>query len=279
MEVRFQVYFDIKIIRKDGTSYDLSKLGYRVKNFDYPSANYNHTLQSVSTFGSTLVDTKTSETTLNLSLRIFASNNFELELKRVELNRIFSSYETFYIISGRLPYLRWEVVAQPFTMPQLANSSFADVSINLTCPGGYAESVGTTQDEFNYFYGVWGMANGLPNAADLKYSFQNNTNFKVFNASVIPLKADERPVTIRFTGTVLNKLTITNKTTNQVFIYNTKIEPTDVFYLKGLIPIKNDSQDYWASNHGYIDLVPGWNEFTIAGASDFKIDFITRFYY
>ncbi|ETA75098.1 phage tail domain-containing protein [Ligilactobacillus equi] len=268
------------ITRSEGIVYDLDELGYKVKKFDFPSTNYSYSMQQEGTFGNKIVNTSAGELTLTLTLKVVATDNYDFELKRFELNRIFSSYDYFWISSVRFPYLQWKVKASPFTMEQVDNAPYTDVSISLVCDEGFAESVGTTaDDDFTFSAGKWGLANYLPNGEGLKYIFVNQNKFKVYNASVIPLRADERPVDIIFNGNVKNKLTIKNNTTNQSVSYNRSLSKDKTLTIHGLVPIEDNQQMYYASDHGFIDFTVGWNELEVVGASDFTIKFRTKFYY
>ncbi|ASD50635.1 MAG TPA: phage tail family protein [Lactobacillus sp.] len=269
----------IFVERKDGTIYDLDALGFKVLTFDPPATNWTHTYQQQGRYGTTLVDTKADSLSIPLSLVITAHDVYDLELQRLELKRILDSSETFYVYSDRIPYLRWEVVADSFQFPQTSNFWRATASINLVCPTGFAESRATTLDSLTYGTDLWGMGMNLPNGQDLRYTFQNERTCNVYNASNIDLLADDKPVQIIFNGNVANKLTIANYTTGQVFEYTRPLTTANTLILNGLIPIEDDAQMYYASNHSYIDFKKGWNKIGIDGATDFKISFKTRFYY
>ncbi|MCG0892458.1 phage tail protein [Lactiplantibacillus plantarum] len=272
----------ILIQRLDGTIYDLGKLGFRVKKFDVPFTNFQHGYKQVGNYGSKLISSQAQQLVIPMVFDIIATDVHDYELQKLLMMKIFRSDEPFYVINMRIPYLRWKVVAEAFNVTQLNNFWRAsDVSVNLDCPDGYAESTATTLSPFTYDSESWGLGMNIPNGEDLHYSFTNQQSFKVYNASNIPLLADDRPVTIRFNGTVSNKLTIQNVTTGQKWNFNMHLAKTDNLVIKGLIPVKNNSQCYGngLSDHGYIDFKPGWNEMKITGATDFTISFETRFYY
>lgn len=269
----------IFVERKEGMIYDLDALGFKVLTFDPPSTNWTHTYQQQGRYGTTLIDTKADALTIPLSLVVTASDVYDLELQRLELKKIFDSSETFYVYTERMPHLRWEVVADSFQFPQTSNFWRATASINLVCPGGFAESRATTLDVLSYDVDKWGLGMNIPHGTNLRYTFKNERSFRVYNASNIDLLADDKPVQIIFKGNVANKLTITNKTTGQTFEFSRSLDTGNTLILDGLIPIEDDQQMYYASNHGYIDFKKGWNEFEIDGATDFTVSFNTRFYY
>ncbi len=269
----------ILIERQDGTIYDLGKMGFGVVSFNPPSANWQHTWQQVGKYHASLTNSEVQQTTIPLVLDAFATDNYDMELQRLMLRQIFMSDEYFYVISMRTPYLRWKCVAEAFDITQLDNyHKLKSVSISLLCIDGFAESTATTQTPFTYDAESWGIGENLPNGTDLDYTF-TTPSFKVYNASIIPLRAEEHPATIAFSGVVASSLSIENVTTGQTFTLSRALTASDSLILKGLVPIVNSSQDYGASNHAYLDLVAGWNEFKITGASSFTISFDTRFYY
>lgn len=269
----------ILIERQDGTIYDLGKMGFGVVSFNPPSANWQHTWQQVGKYHTSLINSEVQQTSIPLVLDAFAIDNYDMELQRLMLRQIFMSDDYFYVISMRTPYLRWKCVAEAFDMTQLDNyHKLKSVSITLDCIDGFAESTATTQMPFTYDSGSWGLGENLPNGVDIPYTF-STPSFKVYNASIIPLRAEEHPFTLAFQGTVPNTLIITNATTGQTFVLNRSLTSSDTMELVGLVPIVNGSQDYGASNHAYLDLAVGWNEFEISGASNFTISFDTHFYY
>ncbi|MFT8392448.1 MAG: phage tail domain-containing protein [Liquorilactobacillus ghanensis] len=269
----------ILIERQDGTIYDLGKMGFGVVSFNPPSANWQHTWQQVGKYHADLTNSEVQQTTIPLVLDAFATDNYDMELQRLMLRQIFMSDEYFYVISMRTPYLRWKCVAEAFDITQLDNyHKLKSVSISLLCIDGFAESTATTQTSFTYDVESWGIGENLPNGVDLNYTF-TTPSFKVYNASIIPLRAEEHPVTITFQGVVASSLSIENVTTGQTFTLSRALTSSDSLILKGLVPIVNGSQDYGASNHAYLDVATGWNEFKITGASSFTISFDTRFYY
>lgn len=270
---------NIFVQRQDGTLYDLGKLGFRVVSFDPPSPNWQHTYQQVGKYGAQLTNSEVQQTTIPLVLDGMANDNYDLEMQRLKLRRIFTSDKFFYVISLRMPYLRWKVVAEAFTMPQLSSfHRLKAISISLDCIDGYAETTATTTTPFKYDTASWGLGDHIPNDEDVEYSF-NASEFKVYNGSLIPLLADDRPATITFKGVVAKSLTIANQSNGQTFVLNRALKATDTFVLKGMVPLVNGTQVYAQTNHVYLDISRGWNNFKVTGATDFTISFDTRFYY
>lgn len=270
----------IFVKRLDGTEYDLDKLGFRVITFEPPGVNYAHTYVQQSKVGQVLTDVVIDKMTIPLTLMIQAEDTIDLELKRLDLKRIFNSDEPFYVYTNRIPYLRWKcVVDGVISYPQIENFWQATATINLSCPLGLAETVATTADsDFSYESGKWGLGLNIPHGMKLKYVF-NSSPCRVYNASNVDLKADELPVEITFNGNVKDALTITNNTTNQVFKLTGSYSKQDTIVIDGIVPTVNGTEQYSKANHAYLDFIKGWNDITVDGATDYTIKFNTRFYY
>ena len=278
-EVQYQLS-SIFVKRLDGTEYDLDKLGFRVITFEPPGINYAHTYVQRNKVGQVLTDAVIDKMTIPLTLMIQAEDTIDLELKRLDLKRIFNSDEPFYIYTSRIPYLRWKcVVDGAISYPQIANFWQTTATINLSCPLGLAETVATTADsDFSYESGKWGLGLNIPHGVELKYIFNSNP-CRVYNASNVDLRADELPVEITFNGNVKDALTITNSTTNQVFKLSGSYTKQDTIVIDGIVPTINGTEQYSKTNHAYLDFVKGWNDLSVSGATDYTIKFNTRFYY
>ena len=267
---------------QDGTSVNLSDKGFLVKSFTPPSPNFQYTWQQMGKYKALLTNSEIQQSTFSFEVYVDGKDFYDFELIRLELKKILTSDKPFYVIWTMMPYLRYLcvpdmsnlVMAQDDAVPRMASP----LSISLISIDGFAESTATTQTPFTYDSESWGLGENLPNGVDIPYTF-TTPSFNVYNASNIPLRAEEHPFTLKFQGTVPSALTIENVTTGQTFILNRSLTSSDTMELVGLVPIVNGSQDYGDSNHAYLDLAEGWNEFEISGASNFTISFDTHFYY
>lgn len=262
----------------NGTKYDLQKLGIWVIKFEPPSAAYNYSTVQVGKYGQRLVGTTAAQRQIPFQCDVMASNDLTIITKRNDFFNIFNSMEPFYITDMRLPTVRWKVVAeqQPFELYDNWHMG-GDITFNLNCIDGYAESVDTTLsiDKLSK-WSIGGM--NIPLNKPLFYRFKTN-NFEVYNASNIDILAEERPYNILFKGSA-SSLEITNLTTQQKFKCNQSINSSDQFVLHGVWPILNNKSIYSKTNHAYIDLQRGWNKFQIDGCSgNFEVAFDTHFYY
>ncbi|GEO63043.1 phage tail domain-containing protein [Companilactobacillus nantensis] len=265
--------------RLDGTTYDLNKLDIKIIEFSPPSANFTVNSVQVGKYGEKVTGVTVGPRVIPISMDVFASSNLTIISKRNEFFRIFDSMEDFYIIDARIPTIRWKVRAdqQPFKFYDNWHMG-GDISFNLNCIEGYAESIDTTAhiDDLSKWSSVGGM--NLPLNKRLKYEY-SVPEFDIYNASNIDIMAEEKPYKIVFHGQASN-LTIYNETTDQTFELNTSIRDGDEFVLNGPLPFLNGSMIYDSGNHELIDLAKGWNHIKINGyQGNFTILFDTRFYY
>ena len=268
----------IIIQQSDGNSYDLDDNDFKVVSFDPPQIAYNHNFQQIYTDRPMLSQTTVQQATIPLMLMIRAEDYGDYELQVIKLKKIFSSYQPFYVINSRIPYIRYKVVAQGFDIKRLDNFYFSqNVTINLLMVDGCGETVGMTSDKsFVDDISSWGYGENIPSTS-LKYSFSEN-KFSFWNLGNIPLKADSRPVLIKFKGNA-NNLKIINHTTNQTWQLNSQITSDKELDITGMKPVYNGSNLFANTNHAYLDFAVGENKIEVQNASNFNISFETRFYY
>lgn len=271
----------ILIQRLDGTTYNLDDLGIRVISFDPPAPNYQHTFTQIHEQKATLTDTQIQQTTAPLVVQVKSKNVYDYELMRQRVLKIFASYESFFVVNMRIPTIRWKVRAEAFDYPRLSNFwSTQPITINLVYGEGFAESVLSTGDnDFKVPNDSLGWGLDVPSDRTIEYKYTNQAKFDIWNLGHIPLLADERSVLIEFNGDVTNKLVITNKTTGQSFEFSKALKSTNKLKIYGMKPVLDGVPAFKDSNHEYLDLSTGKNEFEVTGASNWTISFDTRFYY
>ncbi|MFG1199310.1 phage tail family protein [Pediococcus acidilactici] len=210
------------VIQRDNEVIHLKDWGVRVISFDPSSANSVQETTQVGIYGAQTTSSKVGELTLTLVFDFLADDKYDFELIRLKLLGLFATPGAFYIWSTRVPYLRWKVAVQgSVNIPRYESSDVAsnDITVTMVCSDGYAESVATTLDPLTST-GKWGLGMNLTKNPKPEYQFTNTNSFRFFNASNIPLLAEERPVKIHFNGVVGKSLAITNKTTSQTLIIN-----------------------------------------------------------
>ena len=75
-----------------------------------------------------------------------------------------------------------------------------------------------------------------------------------------------------------SQLSITNKTTGQVFQLNQALKKSQTLILYGMVPVVDGVNVYSKGNHAYLDYVKGINELLVAGATNYDLEFDTRYY-
>lgn len=268
------------IERLDGKLFELERMGIRVISFNPPGPNRQTKFESIGPHKTLLVESTVQQLTIPLSFNVEATDNYDYELQRLAVLDCFNSDEPFYIYTSRMPYLRWKVVAESFAYNRLRNFWLAEnVSINLVCAEGYAETTHTTLDNFTMTQSDWGLGLGIPLDKKLTYAYANEKEIEFYNPGAIPLLSEEHPVTIHFRGEVPTKLSIKNLQTNQVWELTHSLKTTDKLIISGMIPTVNDQLVFHKSNHSYLDFKRGTNTLEITGATTYSIAFDTRFYY
>lgn len=268
----------IIVQQSDGTNYDLDDCGFKVISFDPPNTAYNHASQTIYADRPTLTQTTINQATIPLVLMIKANDYEDYELQVMKLRKVFSSFKPFYVINSRVPYIRYKVVAQAFEIKRLSNFYFSqNLTINLVMVDGCSETVGITSDDtFVDDLSSWGFGENIP-TTPLKYQFKEKM-FSFWNLGNFDLKADSRPVLIRFKGSA-NNLKIINHTTNQEWQLNQNISGDKELLISGMKPVYDGNNVFKNTNHAYLDFVSGENQIEIQNAGDFTITFETRFYY
>lgn len=268
----------IMIKHLDGTVYDLDKLDFRVVSYSPPTATATYTYQQIGNYGTTLTGAQTAQLVIPLVVVIKARDMNDYRLQLIELRKIFYTDEYFYVYDSNIPYLRYKVRAEQIAPTQNGNFwQSNNVTINLDCPSGYAESTYTSL-EIAKDHSLMGFGVNLPVEQEFQAQF-TTSDFTFTNIGLIPLQSDERPVTITFNGSVSNALTITNQTTNQSLTITKSLSGNDTLVITGFMPTLNGTPIYGNSDHGYLDFVRGNNQIHIDGATSFTISFDTRFYY
>lgn len=111
-----------------------------------------------------------------------------------------------------------------------------------------------------------------------KYEFTTST-FSIYNAGDTTIDPRYYPLLITFVGSSTN-LSIKNETTSETWSYTGTTISTDTIKLDGVKSFKGSTSIFANANRKLITLKPGWNDFTITGATgSFTITFDFKFYY
>lgn len=181
-------------------------------------------------------------------------------IKRENIYNLFNGVEPFYIGETKLPYQRWLVESvEPWT-PERFNPKTMQITLNLICWKGRAESIGTTTMASTFEY------------MDLPVTYtdytMHATKFKIYNAGVtIDPRNINHFLKITYKGNSEN-LRIENKTTGDVWQYLGTSNLNDEIVIEGIRSTKNGLSIFRQTNKRLITIAPGWNEFEISGAPD-----------
>lgn len=201
---------------------------------------------------------------------------FQMQLD--EISDLFSTESEMTIIESRQPGKKWDVKVDGDYEIEWIGGRNGRFDVNFIASLPFAQSIGTTLDKFTFDADKWQVGMGLPSDTEIMYAFNTN-QFRVFNAGNVAIDPQNMPFDIRFKG-ASNNLTIKNTRTGQTFKYSGSSTSNDVILLKRCRHLKNNVSIYDNTTHDVITLLPGWNDFVVAGTSgSFEIAFDFRFYY
>lgn len=268
--------------RLDGTTFNLTDLGFRGRLFVIPSPLYrNNTQQIQGRNGLADLATTFGERKMTLKGRFTANDLPDAALLRDVVFGIFNSLDPFYVIDDeREPGKRWLVrVDGSFDYSEVY--VYGDVEVPLICARGFSESLGRTDsDAIDFNNDLWqAMGAGIDLSDDLAYTF-GTASFSVYNGGDLTIDpAEEHELDITFTG-ASSGLQIENATTGDLFTYDGDSEDDESIELSGVKALKSGVSIFTDTNYGLITLKPGWNDITVSGATgDFTIKFGFRYYY
>jgi phage-related protein len=191
----------------------------------------------------------------------------EFTALRNDIFRIFAGREQFYLIDSREPNRRWLVRTNGFSVEQIVATK-GRFEVDFTAARPYAESIAKSIE--------------IPTAIitggrTVKY-VHNTATFEIFNDSDVAINPRELPLVITFAGASTD-LRIENITTGDAWAYTGTTSASDDVKLDGIRSTKNGLSIFRDTNRKLITLAPGWNDFTITGATaPFEITFDFRYY-
>lgn len=207
---------------------------------------------------------------------LIGKNSFDYYFARNAAFRLFNARSCFYLIDKREPYKRWKVKTSSSFTPSKINFRTSTFELALFSPSPYSESTSTTLNP-SYTDGYLQLSTN----EKVKYSFINQSTFRIWNEGDIVIDPCMLPLKIKFEG-ASNNLTIINHTTGDRWQYNGSTVEGDIVTLDGIRCYKNseDNSIFGKTNLKLITLEKGFNQFEIIGTtSPFNISFDFRFYY
>lgn len=299
---------DAIIERLDGTRFRLSEFGIMVLEFRVSPIDIQFDSEHVhGRPGRLRTKSDYGNRSITLKLMFTAQNRFGVPLLRDAVADIFDGTEPFYIyesvankmysfeIPGETQYSSAydnpeivDLMYKRYLVQRINNDSAKftgltgrrDVELE-TFDLPFAETPFTTLEIKNKEWtdNQWAWGTDLDwQESPPKYTFNSNS-FIVKNFG--QLKIDPRffPLKIKLKGSFSNQVKIKNVTTNEEFIYNGSLSPTDELVLDGVDYLKNGNRVTSDTNKKLISLVRGENQFEIIGGTVSSISFDFRFYF
>lgn len=260
-----------------GTVYDLDEIGITTREFNPSSPSPRHSTEQVDGLNG-LVDCGTTydARTIKCSFYLKAADIPDYYLMRDEVFKLFETRQPFYITESYNPGKRWLVKTNAsYSIDQQRIYGMFDIELIAFSP--FAESIGTTLNPFTFDSDLWQIGQGL---IDETPTYKHKTtSFKIFNAGTETINPRQFPLVIVYKG-ASNNLTITNKTTGDVWKYTGSTAAGDTIILNGVRSTKNNVSIFGTTNRKLLTIAPGWNNFQLSGTSgSFEISFDFRFYY
>ncbi len=222
---------------------------------------------------------------IEITVGLEAYDTRDYRLLRDEVFSFFDD-EEFYISELYQRGKRYKVTSLPSYIPNRLNQMVSEIHLALDMVDlPFAESIGTTQDihtrGINADDALWGFGMGLiADDASLIYT-HTGTSFRIFNAGNVTIHPYEQElkITIDNVQGSTSYLQLRNNTTGDVFRTTESVSSNQTIVLDGPNVTSNGLQYYRKTNHQFITLAPGWNDFTITGASSSRVAFDFKFYY
>lgn len=207
----------------------------------------------------------------------------DFQLLRSELYKKLSYNKPFYLVDLRQKGKRFKVVLSENFSPKWLSSGVQVNFITVDVP--FAESIGTTQDIHQRGIDaedeLWGYGMGLI-AEDESLIYTHSTNsFKIYNAGSASIHPFRQELKITITDVIgsTDYLQLKNVTNGSTFRVNEAVTSTQTILIDGPNITSNGLQFLRKTNKQFIELEPGWNEFTVTGATSATVSFDFPFYY
>ena len=201
----------------------------------------------------------------NLKLRFFyrGADVTDYKLIKQKLRGMLFKRTPYFINHSDMPGIKYAVYCEENAITDIAHK-YGEFEITFVVFKGYSESLMTT-DNFSLNSDYWQFGNGLVTDPNIKY-VHTKRKFQIYNGStdtVTPIHRHQLITTMNINAP--NGFTLHNKTTGDKFTYKKKIRDTDTLVLNGVYPFKNKQHCGIDTNHEYITLAEGYNDFEVLG--------------
>ena len=201
----------------------------------------------------------------NLKLRFFyrGADVTDYKLVKQKLRGMLFKRTPYFINHSDMPGIKYAVYCEENAITDIAHK-YGEFEITFVVFKGYSESLMTT-DNFSLNSDYWQFGNGLVTDPNIKY-VHTKRKFQIYNGStdtVTPIHRHQIITTMNINAP--NGFTLHNKTTGDKFTYKKKIRNNDTVVLNGVYPFKNKQHCGIDTNHEYITLAEGYNDFEVLG--------------
>ena len=201
----------------------------------------------------------------NLKLRFFyrGADITDYKLVKQKLRGMLFKRTPYFINHSDMPGIKYAVYCEENAITDIAHK-YGEFEITFVVFKGYSESLMTT-DNFSLNSDYWQFGNGLVTDPNIKY-VHTKRKFQIYNGStdtVTPIHRHQLITTMNINAP--NGFTLHNKTTGDKFTYKKKIRNNDTVVLNGVYPFKNKQHCGIDTNHEYITLAEGYNDFEVLG--------------
>ena len=201
----------------------------------------------------------------NLKLRFFyrGADVTDYKLVKQKLRGMLFKRTPYFINHSDMPGIKYAVYCEENAITDIAHK-YGEFEITFVVFKGYSESLMTT-DNFSLNSDYWQFGNGLVTDPNIKY-VHTKRKFQIYNGStdtVTPIHRHQLITTMNINAP--NGFTLHNKTTGDKFTYKKKIRNNDTVVLNGVYPFKNKQHCGIDTNHEYITLAEGYNDFEVLG--------------
>ena len=282
---------DVEITKSDGTSFLLSDHGIFIDDFRVGSISIESNYGTVEGRAGRVDYGATHGTrTITVPFHLQAQDLLDYPLVRDTLYGLVLDTESFFVRELRRPkYLTYDFVDMQESAldeqgePKISYDSrnvytggkrylvrvSGDFDIEQTLTSGEGEITLETTE--------------LPYAesVEMEHVESEGTIFQIFNAGNVlihPYEMDLK-ITIDNVQGSTEFLQLKNETTGDVFRTTEAVTNSQTILLDGPNVTSNGLQYYRETNHQFIALKPGWNDFTVTGANSVKVSFDYRQYY
>lgn len=225
---------------------------------------------------------------VQLKLLLKANDTKDYRLLRNAVYEMFRKGDELYVSEEYEKGKRYLITVDAQYIPERYNNNQTHAEATVTAHISelpFAESIGTTQDiqanGIDSEDGLWSFGMGLIDDPDsLIYTHTGNV-FKIYNAGDIPIHPFEQNFKITITNITGSNsyFELKNLTNNTVFHVNEAVSSDKKIVIDGPNVTNNGLAFLRITTKDFIELVPGWNEFRITGATSAKVEFDFRFYY